>query len=82
MAELVACPFCKGEIAVDAAKCRHCGEWVKERPADGTTAPPPRVRTSDDSFLTRQRGCADLILWPILLFAIACAAFCAFGVSR
>lgn len=32
MAELVACPFCKGEIDADALKCRHCGEWVKEKP--------------------------------------------------
>lgn len=22
------CPHCKGEISVDASKCRHCGEWI------------------------------------------------------
>lgn len=32
MAELMVCPFCKAEIAADALKCRHCGEWVKEKP--------------------------------------------------
>lgn len=25
------CPFCKAEIAGDAQKCCHCGEWVVER---------------------------------------------------
>jgi hypothetical protein len=23
-----ACPFCLGEIAAEARKCKHCGEWV------------------------------------------------------
>lgn len=33
MADAVVCPFCKGEIDVDALKCRHCGEWVRDKPA-------------------------------------------------
>ncbi len=27
----VLCPYCKGQIDDDALKCKHCGEWVKER---------------------------------------------------
>ncbi|MEN6302191.1 MAG: hypothetical protein ABFD96_05660 [Armatimonadia bacterium] len=23
------CPFCAEEIMEDAAKCKHCGEWLK-----------------------------------------------------
>jgi len=25
------CPFCLAEIDKNALKCKHCGEWVKER---------------------------------------------------
>ena len=28
MTEMLACPFCEGEITSTAKKCRHCGEWV------------------------------------------------------
>jgi NAD-dependent SIR2 family protein deacetylase len=27
----IECPFCHGEINSDARKCKHCGEWVKEK---------------------------------------------------
>lgn len=28
------CPFCKSPIPADAKKCAHCGEWVKDKPAE------------------------------------------------
>ncbi|MCA9124589.1 MAG: hypothetical protein H6822_19575 [Planctomycetaceae bacterium] len=30
MAELVLCPYCRGEIRRDAQKWRHCSEWVSD----------------------------------------------------
>lgn len=27
---LQVCPFCRGEVVLDARKCRHCGEWLDE----------------------------------------------------
>ncbi len=44
MAELVTCPFCKGEIDADAAKCRYCGEWVKAKPAPPPPVVPPKPK--------------------------------------
>lgn len=26
------CPFCAEEILVDAKKCKHCGEFLEEKP--------------------------------------------------
>ena len=34
------CPYCDEIIAVNAIKCKHCGEWLTEKPA-GQQAPPP-----------------------------------------
>ena len=27
----IECPLCFGEINAKASKCKHCGEWIKER---------------------------------------------------
>ena len=59
MAELVTCQFCKGEIAADALKCRHCGEWVKEKR--------PAVAASTT---TRKRGSPVMrVLGALVFFA-------------
>lgn len=31
VARMAVCDFCKGDIASDATKCPHCGEWVGGR---------------------------------------------------
>ena len=36
------CPYCDEIIAVNAIKCKHCGEWLTEKRA-GQQAPPPPV---------------------------------------
>jgi len=28
------CPYCGAKIMHDAAKCKHCGEWVEQEIAD------------------------------------------------
>ena len=32
------CPYCESEISQTAKKCRHCGEWLEERPTTGVTS--------------------------------------------
>jgi hypothetical protein len=34
--ETVECRFCAGVVPVHARKCKHCGEWLVEKP-DGTS---------------------------------------------
>lgn len=36
--ELIACPFCGGDVVADALKCRHCGEFLREPPRGGNLA--------------------------------------------
>jgi hypothetical protein len=35
------CPFCLGDLADEAAKCRFCGEWVTAKPVAPSAAEPP-----------------------------------------
>jgi len=37
-AKMERCPFCLGKIPKEAAKCQHCGEWLK----DPNEVPPPQ----------------------------------------
>lgn len=55
------CRECGQEVSTEATACPQCG--APARASDKTE----RVRTSEDSALTRSRGCGDLIIWPVLL---------------
>lgn len=35
---MVKCPYCRADIDAEALKCRHCSEWVKEKPASMLTS--------------------------------------------
>jgi eukaryotic-like serine/threonine-protein kinase len=32
------CPYCNEEINLYAKKCKHCGEWLEEKPSTGPTS--------------------------------------------
>lgn len=35
---MATCPYCDGEVGEAAQKCRHCGEWLTEQPAEAPEA--------------------------------------------
>lgn len=63
---LVNCSDCGREVSDRAPACPGCGAPVAVEAPGG----PERVRTSEDSALTRSRGCADLIIWPAVFLVI------------
>lgn len=63
---LIKCSECGNEVSDKAASCPKCGN-----PVAATSEKPERVRTAEDSALTRNRGCADLlVLGPIVLIVL------------
>jgi hypothetical protein len=54
---LIHCQDCNREMSDLAATCPHCG-----RP-NPTVASSHRVNTAEDSFLTRNRGFGDLLMY-------------------
>lgn len=38
------CPYCGGEIMESAKKCKHCGEWLEERPISPQQASTPESK--------------------------------------
>ena len=54
------CPDCNRQVSDRAGACPHCGCPLRDPDF------PARVRTAEDSFLTRSRGCGDLVLYGTL----------------
>jgi uncharacterized membrane protein YvbJ len=50
---LTTCPDCSNDVSDEAPGCPHCGRPMGKQ----------RVRTSEDSVWTRNRGCGDLVLY-------------------
>jgi hypothetical protein len=70
---LVTCTDCGREVSERAETCPGCGGPI----ASVASGAPQRVRTSEDNALTRNRGCGDLIVWPLLLLIILALAMLA-----
>lgn len=64
---LIDCSECGKQISDKASACPGCGA-----PVQGPShAGPKRVKTSEDSLLTRNRGCGDIIIFlPIIIIII------------
>lgn len=63
------CPFCKAEIAGDAQKCCHCGEWVVEKISVEKQISNNPKTTSSCTKISRKEIVA------LIIFAIAGAIF-------
>ena len=63
---LIDCPECESEVSDRAGSCPHCGYQIN------------RTKRAEDSYLTRNRGCGDILIFgPILLIVfILMAAMC------
>lgn len=61
---LIKCTECDREVSDKASSCPGCGSPIAATPE---TTKPVRVKTSEDNFMTRSRGCADVLL---ILFVI------------
>ncbi len=64
---ITSCPDCGGAVSTHAPACPHC-----RRPTHPPDLSPKRVQTADDSLLTRNRGCGDLVLYGGLALVVLC----------
>ncbi len=67
------CPYCSEIIALDAVKCRYCGEWLAEPSGDLTPRPPakPPAGPSIIRHFTLLTGWALIVLIVILIISFA-----------
>jgi len=63
---LISCPDCTSDVSDKAAHCPKCGHPISKK----NDEEPQRVLTPDDSYLTSNRGCGDLILYGFLFLVI------------
>jgi len=65
------CPYCAEEINIEAIKCKHCKSDLDGGVSSSIQAKKVEVITTENSFLTRSRGCADILIFgPLLLILI------------
>lgn len=55
---LTPCRECGGQVSTEAAFCPHCGAAQKVASQPG------------ENFFNRNRGCGDLLIWPVLIVAL------------
>jgi len=70
---LIKCPDCQKDVSKLAQSCPGCGRPLRVSKPAHQDDKPIRVITSEDSFMTRSRGCADLIIYgPLIVGFIFC----------
>ena len=66
------CPYCGGEIAVDVTKCKHCGEWLKNKPSTETQNNNSKKKKQEDD---ESLGIGGRIFVSLILSGIGWALF-------
>jgi hypothetical protein len=65
------CPYCNEEIAIEAKKCKHCGEWLEEKQL-ATEKLETKKEDDDESLGLGGRVIVSLILagigWALFFF--------------
>ena len=64
---LIKCPDCQKDVSKLAQSCPGCGRPFRVSKPAHQDDKPIRVITTEDSFMTRSRGCADLIIYGPLI---------------
>ena len=75
---LISCPDCQKVVSKFAQACPGCGRPMNVQ-QQANPPGPQRVITTEDSFLTRNRGCGDIILFGPLLLIVGSLIFALLG---
>lgn len=75
---LVKCPDCLKEVSKLAQSCPGCGRPLLESPKPAPEGP-KRVITTEDSVMTRNRGCGDIVLFGPIILILLFVVFGAMG---
>jgi uncharacterized membrane protein YvbJ len=67
---LISCPECGTQVSQKAHACVKCGHPIASQPT--------RVATAEDSFLTRNRGFGDVLIFGPAIGLIALLAIALF----
>ena len=65
------CPYCGEDISINAKKCKHCGEWLTEKPVplhNTTAAPQPQVVVTQVEYRSNGVGTAGFVIALICAF--------------
>lgn len=88
---LIECPDCLNQISDAAPACPHCGHPFEALPGPPKarqlpqSAPPvvpqplPQTVYVKDTVMTRNRGCADLLLILVAIIAVLIVGGCTIG---
>ena len=65
---LISCSECGKQVSDKAKACPNCGAPISQSSAEPATNEPTVVyNPKQDTFLTRNRGCAETLFWAVLI---------------